>query len=116
MHDAIIEKYAEVKKPNFAPAGYERFAREISLDVEQFQTAFQSPEIRRIVLQDIELAKRLGITGTPTVFFNSRRLYSYPLQTNNMHFWKELARRQLAAATRQKEQASDESTGAPPGG
>ncbi|MCH8053030.1 MAG: thioredoxin domain-containing protein [Planctomycetes bacterium] len=116
MHDAIIEKYAEVKKPNFAPAGYERFAREISLDVEQFQTAFQSPEISRIVLQDIELAKSLGITGTPTVFFNSRRLYSYPLQTNNMHFWKELARRQLAAAARQKEQASDESTGAPPGG
>ncbi len=116
MHDAIIEKYAEVKKPNFAPAGYERFAREISLDVAQFQSAFQSPEIRRIILQDIKLAKKLGITGTPTVFFDGRRLYSYPLQTNNMHFWKELARRQLAAAARQQEQTSDEGTSALPGG
>ncbi len=103
MHDAIVEKHAEVKKPNFAPAGYERFAREISLDLERFQAAFQSPDIRRIVLQDIELAKSLGITGTPMVFFDGRRLYSYPLQTNNMHFWKELARRQLAAAARQQE-------------
>ncbi len=115
MHNAIIEKYVEVKKPDFAPAGYDRFAREISLDVEQFQTAFQSPEIRRIILQDIKLAKSLGITGTPTVFFNGRRLYSYPLQTNNMHFWKELARRQLAAAARQQEQKSGEGMSTPPG-
>ena len=65
---------------------------------------------------DIKLAKSLGITGTPTVFFNGRRLYSYPLQTNNMHFWKGLARRQLAAAARQREQRSGEGTSAPPGG
>ena len=116
MHDAIVERYAEVKKPNFAPAGYERFAREIDLDVERFQAAFQSPEIRRIVLQDIELAKSLGITGTPTVFFNGRRLYSYPLQTNNMYFWKALARRQLTAAARQQQQMSGEGTSVPPGG
>ncbi|MCZ6651691.1 MAG: thioredoxin domain-containing protein [Planctomycetota bacterium] len=116
MHDAIIEKHAEVKKPNFAPAGYERFAREMDLDVERFQEAFQSPEVRSIILQDIKLAKSIGITGTPTIFLDGRRLYSYPLQTNNMHFWKELARRQLAAAARQKEQTSDEGPSAPPGG
>jgi len=116
MHDVIIEKYAEIKKPNFTPAGYERFAREIGLDIVPFQAAFQSPEIRRIILQDIELAKKIGITGTPTVFFDGRRLYSYPLQTNNMYFWKELARRQLAAAARRQEQTSDEGTSAPPGG
>ncbi len=115
MHDAIIEKHAEVKKPNFAPAGYDRFAQEIDLDVERFQEAFQSPEIRRIVLQDIELAKSLGITGTPTVFFNGRRLHS-KLQRTNMYFWKALARNQQAAAARQKEQASDEGASAPPGG
>lgn len=116
MHDEIIEKYAEVKKPDFAPAGYDRFAREMGLDVERFQEAFQGPEVRRIVLQDIDLAKSLGITGTPTVFFNGRRLYSYPLQTNNMHFWKGLARRQLAAAARQQKHTSDAGTSAPPGG
>lgn len=116
MHDAIIEKYAEVKKPNFAAGGYERFARECSLDVAQFQAAFQSPEVRRIVLQDIELAKGMGITGTPTVFFDGRRLFNNSLQTNNMHFWRALARRQLAAAARQREQTVGEGTSAPPGG
>ncbi len=116
MHDAIVEKYAEVKEPNFPPAGYERFAQEISLDLEQFQEAFQGPEVRRIVLQDIELAKSLGITGTPTVFFDGRRLYNYPLQTNNMHFWKALARRQLAAAARQQKQTPGEGPSAQPGG
>ena len=116
MHDEIIENYAEVKKSNFSPVGYDRFAREMELDVERFQEAFQGPEVRRIVLRDIELAKSLGITGTPTVFFDGRRLYSYPLQTNNMHFWKELARRQLAAAARQQEQASGAGMSVPPGG
>jgi len=115
MHDQIIEKYAEVKKPNFAPTGYERFAKGISLDVAQFQAAFQSPEISRIILQDIKLAKRLGITGTPTVFFEGRRLDTQ-LQRNNMFFWKALARRQLAAAARQEQQESDEGMSAPPGG
>ena len=115
MHAVIVEKYTEIKRAGFPLAGYERFAEEIGLDAGRFQDAFQSPEIRRRVLQDIELARSLGITGTPTVFFDGRRLHGQ-LQKSNLYFWTALARNQLAAAARQRKKAPDEGMSMPPGG
>lgn len=115
MHGVVVEKYTEIKRAGFPLAGYERFAEEIGLDAGRFQDAFQSPEIHRRVLQDIELARSLGITGTPTVFFDGRRLHGQ-LQKSNLYFWKALARNQLAAAARQRKKAPDEGMSMPPGG
>lgn len=92
MHDTIIEQHAELAKPDFGPDGFAKFAQQIGLDATQFRQAFDSPQVRQIIADDIQLAKSMGVTGTPTVYFDGRRLLSYPLQTNNIHFWKELAR------------------------
>lgn len=92
MHDTIIEQHKELAKPDFGPEGFAKFAQQMGLDAAKFGQAFDSPEVRQIVADDIELAKSLGVTGTPTVYLDGRRLLSYPLQTNNIHFWKQLAR------------------------
>jgi len=51
-------------------------------------TEMRSDAVRRIVAADIRLARRAGVSGTPTVFVNGRRLTAV-LQTQC--FWQALA-------------------------
>ena len=88
----------DMRRPDFDAQRFHDYAAELGLSADAFAEAFAGREVRDIVQADIKLAKSLGITGTPTIFIDGRRLYSYPLQTNNDKFWKALARRQVGAA------------------
>ena len=113
MHDLIIESYAELAQPDFAPQGFQDFAAELGLSTDAFAEAFAGQEVRNIVQADIKLAKSLGVTGTPVIYINGRRLYSYPLQTNNDIFWKALARRQVGTSLNNGRPPSARSSGQP---
>ena len=49
-------------------------ARDLSLDLERFETDRMSQAVRNKVKSDIELGSRLGIDATPAVFLNGRRV------------------------------------------
>jgi protein-disulfide isomerase/uncharacterized membrane protein len=55
-------------------ADYVAIAGEIGLDTARFAQDLASPAVSQRVDADIALARRLGVTSTPTVFLNSRRL------------------------------------------
>lgn len=106
MHDLILSRSVELARPEFSPQRFHDFAAELGLSASAFASAFAGQEVRDVVQADIKLAKSLGITGTPTIYVDGRRLRSYPLQTNNDHFWQALAKRHLSALA---------TTGQPPG-
>jgi protein-disulfide isomerase len=53
-----------------SPASYERWARELGLDLPRFKAAQASEKLKARVTEDDQLASRLGIDGTPTMAVN----------------------------------------------
>ena len=49
-------------------------AVELQLDMAQFNKDMNSPEIRQMVNKDLLDAQQAGVTGTPTIFINGKKL------------------------------------------
>ena len=73
-HDKL---YAEA---NIVPASIDKIAAELGLEQEQFKQAMNSSRIQQIVNNDVAEAGSLGVTGTPTIFINGRKLKQRSLQ------------------------------------
>jgi len=69
MHDKLFENQSALPT-----APYERFAREIGLDVARWKRAYDSGKYRSRIEEDQRLAASLGIGGTPTMVVNGERL------------------------------------------
>ena len=56
------------------------FARELGLDMARFETDMKSPMLRQKLGKDMSDAQKAGVTGTPTVYINGRKLKQRSLQ------------------------------------
>ena len=65
MHDKMFAAQQEL-----SPAAYDRWARELGLDLDRFRAAQASQKLKTRVQEDDQLASRLGIDGTPTMAVN----------------------------------------------
>jgi protein-disulfide isomerase len=65
MHDKMFAAQQEL-----SPAAYERWARELGLDLARFKAAQASDRLKARVQEDDQLGTRLGIDGTPTMAVN----------------------------------------------
>ena len=54
------------------------FARDLGLDMEQFESDLNDPETVERVNSDQEAGVALGVQGTPTIFFNGEMLQGMP--------------------------------------
>ena len=68
MHDKIMEKYNALSEQYYIDS-----AGEIGLDVEQFKVDMAAPETAAMVQEDMQLAGRSGVRGTPTFFINGKK-------------------------------------------
>ena len=59
---------------SFSNNKYLEIAQNIGLDVKEFSLDMMRPSIRKKIEQDINDAKKAGVTGTPTIFVNGRKL------------------------------------------
>ncbi|MFT5729645.1 MAG: protein-disulfide isomerase [Desulforhopalus sp.] len=53
---------------------FERIATELGLELEKFKTDMQSKELVNRLRNDMAEAQENGITGTPSIFINGRKL------------------------------------------
>jgi len=60
--------------PDFGEKSLKRFARETGLDEMQFETCMETRRYERRVTEDLATAERLGLRGTPTFYFNGRKV------------------------------------------
>lgn len=76
MHDLLLARQTKWG-PKGSPAKlFREYGREIGLDEERFATCLEERRYLDQVLGSSEYGKRIGVTGTPTIFFNGRRLDS----------------------------------------
>jgi protein-disulfide isomerase len=69
MHDRIFENPKDL-----SPETYLRYAKEIGLDIDQYQEDIASTSVRKAVDADLAMASKLGVSGTPSFFINGRFL------------------------------------------
>ncbi len=69
MHDKMFAAQQEL-----SPAAYERWARELGLDLGRFKAAVASGKFKARIREDDALAGRLGIDGTPTLVVNGEKV------------------------------------------
>ncbi|MEE9218422.1 MAG: thioredoxin domain-containing protein [Acidobacteriota bacterium] len=75
-------------------------ARDLGLDVERFRADMSSEEIDQIISVDLEQAKEVGATGTPTFLINGRKLVgAQPLPAFKQRIDAELARQGVGSKT-----------------
>ena len=65
MYHKIFENQAHIDLPDL-----ENYARELGLNVEQFKADMDSDAVKNRLKADIDQAKSLNVTGTPSFFMN----------------------------------------------
>jgi NhaA family Na+:H+ antiporter len=68
LHDRQYDREPPIEKHEVC-----ELAREIGLDVDRFARDIDSERVRARVTQDLEDARRNGVTGTPTLFVDGLR-------------------------------------------
>ena len=71
---------------------YLEIALKLNLDIEKFSLDIMRPSMRKKIEQDIADAKKAGVTGTPAIFVNGRKLKKRELGTISKLVDEELAR------------------------
>ena len=69
MHDRIF-----ARPKDLSPETYLRYAREIGLDIDKYNSDLSSSSVRKVVDADLAMARKLGVSGTPSFFVNGRFL------------------------------------------
>ncbi|MBI4839161.1 MAG: thioredoxin domain-containing protein [Nitrospirae bacterium] len=69
MHDLIFENFSKLSEDKF-----KEFAGKIGLNMEKFIADYASSKYDIQIQQDITLGNNVGVTGTPTLFINGKRM------------------------------------------
>jgi predicted DsbA family dithiol-disulfide isomerase len=88
-HDMIFENYKGLNDDKFP-----EFAAALNLDVEKFKTDMNSKPMGDIIKKDMAEGKKAGVSGTPTVFINGKRLKSRGLKGFEKMIKQELEKHQ----------------------
>ena len=75
-HDLAFERQSTL-----AHGSAVAFAAELGLDEQAFRACLESPHPRERVARGEAQARRLGISSTPTLFLNGRRLHLHDIET-----------------------------------
>lgn len=70
---------------------YIEIAQNLGLDLKKFSLDIMRPSLRKKVEEDIQDAKKAGVTGTPAIFVNGRQLKIRDFQTLSKLIDAELA-------------------------
>ncbi len=75
MHDMLFERQKLWENMTTdRTATFESYAKEIGLNVEQYNTDLASPETKAIINADLAEVKKLGGDGTPTFALNGKKI------------------------------------------
>jgi protein-disulfide isomerase len=88
FHDQLFSEYNKLNDQKF-----KEIARNFGLNVEEFEKEMKNPKIVTKIQKDVLDGREAGITGTPTIFVNGRRLKDFSLNGLQMLIDKELEKK-----------------------
>ena len=68
-HDVLFENNEHLERESLL-----RYAREMNLDLDAFRVCLDDPATLARISEDVDAASRVGVTSTPTIFFNGRTI------------------------------------------
>jgi protein-disulfide isomerase len=77
-HDYIFGQQQRWAEQNNPVNQFIEFAEQVGLDGSAFSQCLRSDKYQKEVSESRQLGSTLGVTGTPTLFVNGRRLEGYP--------------------------------------
>jgi len=75
LHDTLFARQQAIKKDNVTATLHELAAGIPELDIKQFDTCVEQEMSLGAVIRDRDLAARLGVRGTPTLFLNGEQMH-----------------------------------------
>lgn len=69
MHDKMFANQQALQPDNL-----KQYAQELGLDVAKFEQDMASPEVQQQINEDMQLARQAGVSGTPTLFLDGKRI------------------------------------------
>jgi protein-disulfide isomerase len=88
FHDELF-----VISPKLDPKAIKGIATKLGLDINKFNKDMVSPEIRKKLAKDLRDAQESGVTGTPSIFVNGKKLKSRSLPAIQKLIDEELAQK-----------------------
>jgi protein-disulfide isomerase len=88
FHDQLFNEYNKLNDQKL-----KEIARNLELNVEEFEKDMKNPKIAPKIQKDVLDGREAGITGTPTIFVNGRRLKDFSLNGLQMLIDKELGKK-----------------------
>ncbi len=61
------------------------FAKQLGLNLEQFEKDINDTKVKSIVLTDVQRGEAMGVTGTPTLFINGKVVESDNMTMDYLH-------------------------------
>jgi len=74
MHEKLF-----ANQKDLGPEQIRQYAHDIGLDMTKFEADLQSDQVKAAVQEDVQLAQRVGVRGTPTIFVNGKILQNRSL-------------------------------------
>jgi protein-disulfide isomerase len=87
MHSILYANQGAENMGSFSNRRLQAMAESIGLDMEAFNSCFDANKFEAEIQADLELAEQMGVSGTPTVFVNGRRVG----QANSVASYQEIA-------------------------
>jgi protein-disulfide isomerase len=84
MHDALMDSQAQWARTSNAESFFAELAQHADLDSKLFSEGLRSRETEARILAQAAEAQKSGITGTPTLLLNGRKLEAAPRSVENI--------------------------------
>ncbi len=78
MHDKLYEQQQEWESSTAIVSILEGYAKELTLNIDQFKTDYASTEVNDIINADYAEGQKLGVQGTPTFFLQGKKIEDTP--------------------------------------
>lgn len=75
MHELLFANQRALQ-----PEQLKSYAQQVGLDVAKFEADMASPEVKSAIQEDMQLAQKVGIRGTPTIFVNGKIVQNRSLE------------------------------------
>lgn len=85
-HDFLFAHQEEIRLGKITP---ERVAGHVGVDAAALRTTMMSEAVSQRLVDDAQLARRVGLPGTPGVYIHERRIENFALE--NLRFWDLMA-------------------------
>lgn len=74
MHDVLFERQGEWADSDNPMEYFEKYAKDLGLDVDKFKKEIEDGKYRELVVSDQNDGNTLGVNATPTFFVNNQKI------------------------------------------